>query len=92
MKEITMPTNIDPIRVDINGVKYEYRAGQTVEVPDEVAAVIENVINNQPTNMPYTKFATEEYVDNAVEKGGGGGISASARLLSDISTKMTERV
>lgn len=66
MKTITMPTNIDPVKININGVKYEYRAGETYEVPDAVASVIENVFANMPTTMHYTKFATEEYVDNTL--------------------------
>jgi hypothetical protein len=66
MKTITMPTNIDPVKININGVKYEYRAGETYEVPDSVACVIENIIANEPKTIPVDNFATEGYVDKAV--------------------------
>lgn len=40
-KVVTIPTSMNPFVVIINGVKHEYAAGETVEVPDNVAGVIE---------------------------------------------------
>lgn len=41
MKTVTIPTCANPFVVFVNGIKYTYPAGATVEVPDDVAAVIE---------------------------------------------------
>lgn len=40
MKTIQIPTTSNPFIVSINNQVYSYRAGTTVEVPDEVAEVI----------------------------------------------------
>lgn len=66
MKSVTIPNNIDPVYITINEENYEFRAGETYEVSDSVACVIENVINNQPKTNPVDNFATEGYVDKAV--------------------------
>jgi hypothetical protein len=42
MKTIQIPTNCNPYVVVINNHVYTYKAGETAEVPDEVAEVIEN--------------------------------------------------
>lgn len=44
-KVVTIPCCMSPFTVTINGVPYTYAAGSVVEVPDEVAAVIENHMN-----------------------------------------------
>lgn len=41
MKTVTIPTCANPFVVIVNGIEYTYPAGATVEVPDDVAAVIE---------------------------------------------------
>lgn len=41
MKIVTIPTCASPFVVIINDIKYIYPAGETMEVPDEVAVVIE---------------------------------------------------
>lgn len=41
MKKVTIPTCANPFVVIVNGIKYTYPAGETVEVPDDVAEVIE---------------------------------------------------
>lgn len=41
MKKVTIPTCANPFVVIVNGMKYTYPAGETVEVPDDVAEVIE---------------------------------------------------
>lgn len=48
MKTIQIPTNKNPFTVAINNTVYRYPAGQTVEVPDEVAAVIEDALELAP--------------------------------------------
>ena len=47
-KFIKIPSYQNPYEVIINGVKYQYPAGQTCMVPDEVAMVIKNVEHNAP--------------------------------------------
>jgi hypothetical protein len=91
MKTITMPMNIDPVYININGVKYEYRAGQTYEVPDEVASVIENVIANEPKTIPVDDFATKDYVDTNLEgklNKSGGAMTGNLNLGSNAITNV----
>lgn len=54
MKSVTIPTCANPFVVIVNGVKYFYPAGETVEVPDDVAAVIEqhDEAHNNPAPTP----------------------------------------
>jgi hypothetical protein len=47
-KTITIPTNCNPYIVVINNHVYAYRAGDSVEVPDEVAEVIEDALELEP--------------------------------------------
>lgn len=53
MKTITIPTNCNPYIVVINNHAYTYRAGDTVEVPDEVAEAIEDAIELVPKPKRY---------------------------------------
>ena len=39
-KTIKIPTSMNPFVVIVNGVKHEYPAGETVEVPDHIAEII----------------------------------------------------
>jgi hypothetical protein len=41
MREVTIPNDYNPFVVKVNNVEYFYKAGETVEVPDEVADVID---------------------------------------------------
>lgn len=52
MKKVTIPTCANPFVVIINGRKYTYPAGETMEVPDEVADVIEWHVVSQPKPEP----------------------------------------
>ena len=45
---ITIPTNCNPYIVVINNHVYVYKAGDTVEVPDEVAEAIEDALELAP--------------------------------------------
>lgn len=48
MKTIQIPTNSNPFIVSINNHVYQYRAGETIEVPDEVAEAIEDALELAP--------------------------------------------
>ena len=52
-KTITIPTNCNPYIVVINNHVYAYRAGDSVEVPDEVAEVIEDALELEPKPKRY---------------------------------------
>ncbi len=52
-KTITIPTNCNPYIVVINNHVYAYRAGDTVEVPDEVAEAIEDALELVPKPKRY---------------------------------------
>lgn len=52
MKTVTIPTCANPFVVIINGRKYTYPAGETMEVPDEVAEVIERHEEAHPKPDP----------------------------------------
>ena len=48
MKTIQIPTNSNPFIVNINNNVYQYRAGDTIEVPDDVAEAIEDALELVP--------------------------------------------
>jgi hypothetical protein len=52
MKTVTIPNCRNPYVVIVNNKEYSYTAGETVEVPDEVAEVIEQHIDAQHTAKP----------------------------------------
>lgn len=57
-KTITIPTNCNPYIVVINNHVYTYKAGETIEVPDEVAEAIEDALELVPKPKIYlSKFA-----------------------------------
>lgn len=62
MKKVTIPTCANPFVVIVNGMKYTYPAGETVEVPDDVAAVIEqhDEAHNNPEPDPVLPPFTPE--------------------------------
>ena len=53
MKTIQIPTTSNPFIVNINNHAYQYRAGETTEVPDEVAAAIEDALELEPKPKRY---------------------------------------
>lgn len=58
MKTIQIPTTSNPFIVNINNTAYQYRAGETAEVPDEVAEAIEDALELEPKPKRYlSKFA-----------------------------------
>ena len=52
-KTVTIPTNCNPFVVIINNHVYTYKAGDTVEVPDEVAEAIEDALELEPKPKRY---------------------------------------
>ena len=65
MKTIQIPTNSNPFTVVINNSVYQYKAGESVEVPDEVAAAIEDALKLEPKPIRYlSKFA--QYVEGEI--------------------------
>ena len=67
MKTVKIPDNMNPYKVRVNGVLYEYPAGATVEVPDEVAKIIEQT--QRGPNLPPSS--------------GGGDGGSGADLLNE---------
>ncbi len=59
-KTIKIPEYKNPFTVVINNTVYQYGAGETVEVPDEVAEAIKGAIELEPKAIPsgYSKIAT----------------------------------
>lgn len=53
MKTIQIPTTSNPFIVNINNNAYQYRAGETAEVPDEVAEAIEDALEMEPKPKRY---------------------------------------
>lgn len=53
MKTITIPAYKNPFIVIINNKVYQYRAGETIEVPDEVAEAIEDALELVPKPKRY---------------------------------------
>ena len=78
-KVVTIPTCMNPYVVIVNHKEYSYTAGETVEVPDEVAEVIEGHNEAQHTEKPQASgnprtsdgTATWELVGEVVSDGSG---------------------
>lgn len=64
-KVVTIPTSMSPFVVTINGVPQSYPAGATMEVPDNVAAIIEQY---EKGNFPQPALPATEI--NMVSPGG----------------------
>ena len=62
-KMVTIPSNTRPYwECCINGVQHRYTAGSTQEVPDEVAALIENNMKQKPKNPVSAKYSDYDLV------------------------------
>ena len=67
MKTIQIPTNKNPYVVIINNKTYTYKAGETVEVPDEVAEAIQDALDLAPKYGRYlSRFA--QRADGSIAK------------------------
>lgn len=75
MKKVTIPTCANPFVVIVNGIKYTYPAGETVEVPDDVAEVIEQheETHNNPKPEPVVPPFAPTPSEVPSEGGAGGG-------------------
>lgn len=77
MKKVTIPTCANPFVVIVNGIKYTYPAGETMEVPDDVAVVIEQhyeMHHNQKdggrtTTVDLSAFETEGKIVETYDDG-----------------------
>ena len=88
-KQITIPTWRNPYIVEINGKKYSYKAGEMVEVPDEVAEVIEHEKDMAPVTPTEVDKDTEAFKQPEWGKGIGlvpASKSSEWRELDDGST------
>ena len=62
-KVVTIPKDRNPFVVIVNGVTRKYPAGETVEVPDEVADVIEKYEGAKPKPAPYKPSCVSSWND-----------------------------
>lgn len=67
-KTVTIPMSPSPYVVTINNTRYEYKAGATVSVPDEVAALIEANAGNAPVEYDPTVRLVTEIGEDASDK------------------------
>lgn len=68
MTTVTIPTDYNPFVVKVNNVEYFYKAGDTVEVPDEVAEVIsrfEEAKVPEPEKLEYVEGFSYDPVADA---------------------------
>ena len=49
-KTVTIPSDVSRLEVEINRVHYSYKGGDTVTVPDEVAALLADNLRDVPTD------------------------------------------
>lgn len=67
MKEVKIPQGFNPFKIKVNNVTYEYKPGEIVEVPDEVAEVIENYNgfqNEDPDKLEWVEGFSFDPVDD----------------------------
>jgi hypothetical protein len=80
MKTIRIPEYNNPFIVNINNKEYTYKAGDTIEVPDEVAEAIEDALELVPKPKRYlSQFA--QFVEGGLTEVTGAdldGITAVA--------------
>ena len=67
MKTIQIPMNSNPFTVVINNSVYRYKAGESVEVPDEVAAAIEDALKLEPKPKRYLSTFAQLVEGNLLE-------------------------
>ena len=61
MPIVKIPQSQKPtFKVSVNGEEYEYPSGQEVEVPESVASVIQNIVDNQPKAEEIVKPQPQE--------------------------------
>lgn len=66
-RSITIPEYKNPFVVTINNTVYQYKGGETVEVPDEVAEAIEDALDEIPKAKIFlSRFA--QFVEGSVSE------------------------
>ena len=65
MKTITIPEYKNPFIVVINNSVYQYKGGETVEVPDAVAEAIEDAIELIPKPKRYLSMY-DQYIEGSI--------------------------
>ena len=67
MKTIQIPTTSNPFIVNINNTAYQYRAGESTEVPAEVAEAIEDALELEPKPKRYLSKLAQLAEDSLTE-------------------------
>lgn len=78
MKTITIPTYNNPFVVVINNNVYRYNAGETLEVPDEVAEAIEDALELVPK--------PKRYLSKIAQRANGTLLEITANDLEGVET------
>ncbi len=88
MKVVRIPDNMVPWRCRINGVDYEYPAGEIKEVPDAVAAVIATYNAAQRELAEAAQDKSYELEDGTLRVRLGGEIELAATVIDDTSAQV----
>ena len=78
MKTITRPTYNNPFIVVINNNVYQYKAGETLEVPDDVAEAIEDALELVPK--------PKRYLSKIAQRANGTLLEITANDLEGVET------
>ena len=87
MKTVRIPGNMAPWRCRINGVDYEYPAGEIREVPDAVAAVIATYNAAQRATAEAAQDKRYTLEDGTLRVRLGGEIELAATVIDDTSAQ-----
>lgn len=89
MREVIIPSNMNPWMCNINGVVYSYTAGSTQTVPDEVASLIDAINAEKPVATHPGNAGdvwTMQENGEAAWIGGGGGMVVNFTYTYDEET------
>jgi tRNA threonylcarbamoyladenosine modification (KEOPS) complex Pcc1 subunit len=78
MKIISIPEHNNPFTVIINNSVYQYRGGETIEVPDEVAEAIEDALELVPK--------PKRYLSKLAQRANGTLLEITANDLEGVET------
>lgn len=88
MKVVRIPDNMVPWRCRINGVDYEYPAGEIKEVPDAVAAVIATYNAAQRATAEAAAVKSYALEDGTLRVRLGGEIELAGTVIDDTSAQV----
>lgn len=88
MKVVRIPDNMVPWRCRINGVDYEYPAGEIKEVPDAVAAVIATYNAAQRATAEAAPVKSYALEDGTLRVRLGGEIELAGTVIDDTSAQV----